>query len=259
MTDEVAADDSGVAPEDRLRRELTDQLLRDMCLAERATNLQDAALFAAAKFGNFVDRLADLERSLNRFTGPTPDRVLFRLAHALAGLDEGTVDPILVPADNRRSVVDATTGKRRRGQRPGLAVNVEVARATAAAAMRILMLAGRGRKAAAQEVTKILRDRPLLTARTGEPWRVVARWREDIMKLSEKRELPDMLGQNVDFRTYAAGQFNFLVGQASRLKRDGATPEALVRLAHDQLDHGLGMGEGGHSDLARAKSGHPEG
>jgi hypothetical protein len=269
MPDEVAGDDSGIAldanlrrklaREARLRREITDEFLRDMFQADASmrSGKRGAAQFAAAKTALFVQRLAALDRDLGRFTGPAPDMVLARIAHALAGLEEGLDDPILKPADDRRSVVDAETGLRR-GVKVGLAVNVEVARATAAAAIEILMLAGLALTAAAQEVAKILRDHPLLAGTTAKPAREVARWREEIKKRSKKRELPDMRGQSIDFRTQAAGQFNFLVGEAKRLKQDGAPPEALVRIAHDLLGQGLGMGEGGNSDLARAKSERPE-
>jgi hypothetical protein len=115
MPDEVAGDDSGIAldanlrrklaMEARLRREFTDEFLRDMSQADAAmrSGKRGAAQFAVAKAALFVQRLAALDRDLGRFSGPAPDAVLARLAHALAGLEEGLDDPILKPADDRRS------------------------------------------------------------------------------------------------------------------------------------------------------------
>jgi hypothetical protein len=150
-------------------RELTDQLLRDMCIIERRTPEREAALSAVATFGMFIHRLAELEQRRGRFTNEIPETVLFRLGHALAGLDEGTVDPILKPAIERRSrVVDAREDKRQ-GIGAGPTVNILVARATAAAAMDLLMFAGRTRKDAACEVADILKDDPVLANSRGEP------------------------------------------------------------------------------------------
>jgi hypothetical protein len=221
--------------------------LRDLQQAERGSNPRDAALFGLARVGMFVQEGAAHLRALGRFSGPAPDEVLRRLARAIAGLNEGTIDPILAPALDRRSTVDAQTGKSR-GLRPGLAPHDLAGRATVAAAAEILQLAGYARKVAAQEVAKALRGHPLLSDIKDEPWHAVSRWRDEIKararRRAERRELPDMLGQPADYRTQAVGQFNYLVGEARRLKQDGAPPEVLVKIARDQLDHGLGMGEG---------------
>ncbi len=245
MPDEVADHDSGIALdanlrrelaiEARLRRELTDQLLRDLCTTEKEANPRGAALFALAKVGMFVRNLAALDRDLGRFSGPAPDGKLLSLAHALAGLNEGTVDPIVAPAtEPRRRVVDAAEDKHQ-GIRLGPTANVLLDRAAAAAAVEILMLAGRARKAAAQEVAKALNGAPVLADIKGEPWRVVARWREEIVAREEKRQFPAMVGQDVDYATQAAGRFNLLVGEARRWLDGGGAPAALVKLAHGQL------------------------
>jgi hypothetical protein len=270
MPDAGAGDDSGIAldanlrrklaVEARLRREITDEVLRGLAKADAAmrSGKRGAALLATAEVLKFVGRLAALDRDLGRFSCPAPDMTLARIAHALAGLEEGTVDPILVPdKERRRRVVNAAEDKYQ-GNRAGSTANVLAGHATAAAAMTILMLAGCGRKDAAQQVVDILKDTPLLADSEGEPWRTVARWRDEIVKRAkeEKRKLPDMQGQGVDFRAETVGRFNYLIGEAQRLEQDGAPPEALVRIAHDLLDHGLGMGE--NSGLARAKSARPE-
>jgi hypothetical protein len=242
MTDEVGDDDISVAREARarearLRREITDQLLIDLCQADAAMRLDERAAvqFAVARIGMFVRGVAALDQGLGRFTDPVPDAALLRLGHALAGLNEGTVDPIVARApEPSRRVVDAAEDKHQ-GIRLGPTANVELDHATAAAAVAILMLAGRARQAAAQEVVKALNDAPVLADIRGVPWRVVARWRDEIVKRAEKRASPAMVGQDVDYTTQAAGQFNSLVGIAECLKQDGAPPKILVKLAHDLL------------------------
>jgi hypothetical protein len=250
MPDEVVGDDSGIAldanlrrklaVEARLRREITDQLLRDLCEAEREATPRGAALFALAKVGMFVREISALDRDLGRFSGPAPDGVLFSLAHALAGLNEGTVDPIVAPAtEPRRRVVDAAEDKHQ-GIRVGPTANVQLDRAAAAAAVEILMLAGRARKAAAQEVAKALTGASVLADIKGEPWRVIARWRDEIVARGEKREFPAMMGQDADYATQAAGRFNYLAGEARRWLDGGGAPADLVKLAHGQLDRMAG-------------------
>jgi hypothetical protein len=265
MTDEVGGDDSGIALEARLRREITDQLLRDLAEAEvgramhegRTTHERGAVLLALAKVGICVQRITALERDLGRFSGPVPDGGLHRLGRALAGLDEGTVDPILKPAtEPRRRVVDAAEDKHQ-GIRAGPTANVLTARATAAAAVEILMLAGRSRKAAAQEVSEILKGSSVLASIKGEEWAAVARWREEIKERGEKREFPDMLGQGVDLPTQAAGEFNFFVGVARRWLDAGDAPERLVKLAHDLLVR-LGADAAKNSGLARGSPNAPK-
>ncbi len=243
MTDEVGEDDTGIALEDRLRRKIIGQLLRDLQMADATMQSGDhgAPLFAVVKAGQAVRRLAELDVELGRFAGPAPDGVLLRLAHALAGLSEGTVDPMLKPAKKRRRrVVDAAEDKHQ-GVRAGPTANVLTARTTAAAAMELLMLAGRHLEDAASEVADILKSDPALAASRGKPERVIARWREEIMALGEKREAPAMVGHDVDFRRRAAGQFNFIVNETKRLVDAGAPPALLVEVAHGQLDHGMGM------------------
>jgi hypothetical protein len=244
MTDEVGDNDISVAREvrareARLRRELTDQLLIDLCQADAAMRLDGRAAveFAVARISMFVQGIVALDQGLGRFTDPAPDEALLRLCHALAGLKEGTIDPIVAPASEpSRRVVDAAEDKHQ-GIRLGPTANVLIDRATAAAVVEIFMLAGWPRKSAASEVAKALTGAPVLAGIKGEPWRVVARWREEIGELGEKREFPDIVGQGqmVDYRTHAAARFNFFVGEVRRLKQDGAPPETLVRLAHGLL------------------------
>lgn len=162
------------------------------------------------------------------------------------------MDPMLVPAmDRRMRVVDSEAGKRQ-GIRAGLTANVLTARATIAAAMQILMLAGQKREVAAREVASILKSNSVLANCKGEPWRVVARWREEIMAQAQKRELPD-IDSGADYRVRAVGQFNSVVSITTRMFEAGSiTCVDLVRIAHAQLDHGLGISRFGNSGLAPA-------
>ena len=266
MPDEVAADDSSIALDEnlrrklareaRLRRELTDGFLLGLTKADTAMRAgsRGAPLLAVVEVLKFVGRLSTLDRDLGRFSEPAPDITLARLAHALIGIEEGTVDPILEPnKERRRRVLDAAEDKYQ-GNRAGHTANVLAGRATAAAAMEILMLAGRGRKEAAEEVAKALKSTPLLADSTGEHFRVVERWRDEILKWEKeaKRELAAGRGKNAGFRNETVARFKYLVGEAERLEQAGATAPQLVKIAHDQLDHGLGMGE--NSGLVRSKA-----
>jgi hypothetical protein len=99
-----------------------------------------------------------------------------RLAGALLGLDEGAVDPLLVPAP--------------RHNRPPMPPEVLRGRAQAAA-MDALMLLGKhhyGRQAAAEFVAKELKGSPLLAgSKEGQAWRAVARWRDEAVAAGAKR------------------------------------------------------------------------
>lgn len=206
----------------RLRREMDDRLLRGLSRADARLSIEGrgAWLFTQTHFSEHVRELAALEQSLGRFHFPAPDQTLHRGTIAIAGLDEGLIDPLVeVNDEQRRRVVDAEEDKHH-GISPGTGPNELLDRATAAGAMHILHKnAGRKRPVAALEVANPLADSRLLAKSKGKsgPGKVVERWRDEINKQAEKRDIREMRDQNVDDpRTLAAGHYNYLINEAQR-------------------------------------------
>jgi hypothetical protein len=104
----------------------------------------------------------------------SPSRVthgaaLVSLVLAFEDRDRGIVNPVLLPkAEDRR-----------KGN--NLRQEVMFARVQSALASELLFRAGRGKEEADKEVAELLgKDHRLFTGHSGETWRIVKRWRENI-------------------------------------------------------------------------------
>lgn len=240
-------------------RRLTDDLLQQMIAARGALAKDEraACILALTAAGAFVHRLAERERRLRGFHGPSPDEPLTRLIKALQSLEHGAVDPLLEPNSGPRITSSAEGDSTVRGRRPRLTANVLEARAMISSAISLLMMAGRSGRDAAAAVAALLKDEPILAASSGQPLRTVMRWREDILALGERLDLAEMDAE-VSPERMAAAKYNFVLASVRRLLDAGACqPADLEKMALQQLQHGrglLGMAAG-KSGFAWAKPG----
>jgi hypothetical protein len=118
--------------------------------------------------------LAFLTELSEYMAGGSPSRVthgaaLVGLVLAFEDRDRGIVNPVLQPkAEDRR-----------KGN--NLRQEVMFARVQPALASKLLFRAGRGKEEADKEVAGLLgKDHRVFTGHSGERWRIVKRWREDI-------------------------------------------------------------------------------
>lgn len=134
---------------------------------------------------------------------------LTALASALASLDHGRVEPMVEPAQF--------------GNAPPLGFLNRLNRAQAAAAMHALMLAGDTREVAARYVARKIQGRPYALVTSGDLWRAVARWRDELRSPSADLEAIDVQ------------KFRSFLPHAEDIKRD-LPPRALRSYADRILD-----------------------
>lgn len=213
------------------------------------------AMTALETLGLFVSYLSAQEYERGQPVHLTLEEPIFRLLGALSGLEHGSVDPLLAPAQGPRRRPSDDPATARSGNRPRLSLNVLFGRAHAAAAVESLMQCGVSRQDASAVIAEQLSDCPLLVGVSGKGWRAIARWRDDIRALMETRSIEEM-PMGTDNERLAAGLFNHVVCQAKTLRQErnwgtAETADYAVRC----LSAGIGVGGGTpNSELATWKS-----
>jgi hypothetical protein len=172
MPDEVADKDSDIVA---LSRALLD------CLQETdgklGTDAHAAVKDAVHLALLFAKKLAD------RFAAPAtphvwPGAALGRLLAALDDRDRGIVDPVLQPQNKHGGNYLSLPAKQ---ERFGVVL-----------AMELLMAAGQHRQPAANEVVRLLgNQRAIFEGHDGSPWRLVARWRDELRKDTDFKKMID--------------------------------------------------------------------
>lgn len=172
------------------------------------------------------------------------DDMLGHLGLALAGLDIGSVDPLLAPnAEHRRQVVDAEQD-RRLGRKAGLSPQELMLRAVVAASLHGLHRAGHTLEAAASIVVKELKGSPLLARVKGKATSAVRRWRSDIMDASDRRRLQQM-PHDASPEKLAVAAYNEIVESIEARLAAGAPKEMVAAFTVMMLKFGYGMPNSG--------------
>ena len=122
------------------------------------------AVLSVVKFLGLAGVRESVEEGVRSFERAAP---LVGLVAALADLDEGIATPMLTRA--------------KAGNAPGTRMLDRFSRAQAASAMECLIRCGLSRRDAAGEVAKGIEGRSYAQGYDRELWRVVARWRDDVL------------------------------------------------------------------------------
>jgi hypothetical protein len=141
-----------------------------------------------------------------------PGAALARLIAAHDDLERGIVDPVLQPKPEAR----------RKGNY--LPLMTELLRVAPAAAMQLLINAGRNNEPAAREVVRMMgENHPMFADLDGERWRIVARWRTEILSGDDpdtKQKFDDYLQFVTNFLRDKEGTADDLVGMARLMLRE---------------------------------------
>jgi hypothetical protein len=233
---------------------MTDSELRDAVLLLMAklvaanqmyeNNQREGVRAAIASLGIFVTKISH-HGDVPGLSQARLDDMLGHLSLALAGLDQGSIDPLLAHnAEARRRSVDAEQDKKR-GRKPGMSLQEQMQRAVVAASLHGLYKAGFKLEQAAVIVVRELKGSPLLAGAAGRPSSAVRRWRTDITDASEKRCLSQM-PHDAPPGKMAAGAYNEMVAGMERRLAAGAPKRMVADFAVNLLKFGFGMP---HSDL----------